>query len=168
MHKNKKWVLSDILKNCPKGTRFWCDVVGEVSFHEIRTDDNKREITIILSDKNNKKLYLGKFGNLNLNFPECCILWPSKNVRTWEDWKLPKPKFDPKTLQPFDKVIVRIANEYNKPWFADFVSHRYKENEVPEVMSDTYSNMVIPFNDDTKHLLGTTENPPEFYRYWEF
>ena len=25
----------------------------------------------------------------------------------------------------------------------------------------------IPYNDDTKHLVGTTEEAPEFYRYWE-
>ena len=25
----------------------------------------------------------------------------------------------------------------------------------------------IPFNDDTKHLLDTNEEAPEFYRYWE-
>ena len=25
----------------------------------------------------------------------------------------------------------------------------------------------IPYNDETKHLVGTTEEAPEFYRYWE-
>ena len=25
----------------------------------------------------------------------------------------------------------------------------------------------IPYNDDTKHLVGTAEEAPEFYRYWE-
>lgn len=25
----------------------------------------------------------------------------------------------------------------------------------------------IPQNDDTKHLVGTTEAAPEYYRYWE-
>ena len=25
----------------------------------------------------------------------------------------------------------------------------------------------IPYNDDTKHLAGTNENAPEYYRYWE-
>lgn len=26
---------------------------------------------------------------------------------------------------------------------------------------------VIPYNDDTKHLIGTTEEAPEYYRYCE-
>lgn len=25
----------------------------------------------------------------------------------------------------------------------------------------------IPYNDDTKHLVGTKEEAPEYYRYWE-
>ena len=25
----------------------------------------------------------------------------------------------------------------------------------------------IPYNDETKHLLGTSEEAPEYYRYWE-
>ena len=25
----------------------------------------------------------------------------------------------------------------------------------------------IPYNDDTKHLVGTTEEAPEYYRYWK-
>ena len=25
----------------------------------------------------------------------------------------------------------------------------------------------IPYNDETKHLLGTSDEAPEYYRYWE-
>ena len=25
----------------------------------------------------------------------------------------------------------------------------------------------VPYNDDTKHLVGTTDEAPEYYRYWE-
>ena len=25
----------------------------------------------------------------------------------------------------------------------------------------------IPYNDDTKHLVGTNEEAPEYYRHWE-
>lgn len=34
-------------------------------------------------------------------------------------------------------------------------------------MSSVNADMVIPYNEDTKHLVGTTEEAPEFYRYWE-
>ena len=33
-------------------------------------------------------------------------------------------------------------------------------------MSSAY-NMVIPYNENTEHLLGTSDDAPEFYKYWE-
>ena len=30
-----------------------------------------------------------------------------------------------------------------------------------------YYKYCVPYNDDTKHLVGTTEEAPEYYRYWE-
>lgn len=33
-------------------------------------------------------------------------------------------------------------------------------------MNDNYL-MIIPYNDDTKHLVGTSLEAPEYYRYWE-
>lgn len=35
------------------------------------------------------------------------MLFPSKDVRTWDNFKPKNPKFDPKTLQPFDRVLCR-------------------------------------------------------------
>ena len=34
-------------------------------------------------------------------------------------------------------------------------------------MSNKDANMIIPYNDETKHLVGTTDEAPEYYRYWE-
>ena len=81
---------------------------------------------------------------------------------------LKKPKFDPKTFQPFDKVLVKIGNESYYVWFPDFIS--FPPNDVDETvlcMTTDDVDMVIPYNDDTKHLVGTANKEPEFYRYWE-
>ena len=80
-----------------------------------------------------------------------------------------QPKFDPKTLQVFDKVLVRLTKD--GVWNATLFSHHNKEIKYGcypfiTINSKNYS-MCIPYNDDTKHLLGTTEEAPEFYRYWE-
>ena len=83
--------------------------------------------------------------------------------------KLKKPKFDPKTFQPFDKVLVRRDSGNYNVWFPDFVSDSPNDTNNKTlcmcIMEDIA--MVIPYNDDTKHLVGTTEEAPEFYRYWE-
>ena len=80
--------------------------------------------------------------------------------------KLKKEKFDPKTLQPFDKVLVSCNDE----WFCDFFSH-YDDAVVKFNCICTGGcpyECCIPYNDDTKHLIGKTiEEAPEFYRYWE-
>ena len=57
-------------------------------------------------------------------------------------------------------------------WYADMVSVPTTEgqNEIPIIIGDCYFDsviQVIPYNDDTKNLVGTNEEAPEFYRYWE-
>ena len=73
-------------------------------------------------------------------------------------------KFDPKTLQPFDKVLVRDRDE--NIWICDFFS--YIDNDNLCISTGGNVNMYcIPYNDETKHLVGTTDEAPEYYRYWE-
>ena len=78
----------------------------------------------------------------------------------------PKEKFDPKTLKPFDKVIVKdYPASY---WNCDFFSRVDDSTSNHKFITIGYAyKFCIPYNDDTKHLVGTTEEAPEFYRYWE-
>lgn len=89
---------------------------------------------------------------------------PAFDFQTKEYRIKPKPKFDPKTLQPFDKVLVRDTG--NECWNCNFFSHILDGREFPYMCSSSYK-IVIPYNDETKHLVGTSDDAPEFYRYWE-
>ena len=40
-----------------------------------------------------------------------------------------------------------------------------KNNNYVYVSGRTLYNHCIPYNDDTKHLVGTTDEAPEYYRY---
>ena len=76
-----------------------------------------------------------------------------------------KEKFDPKTLQPFDRVLVRDYND--DKWVCSIFSHIEAEDSFHcECILELWK-CCIPYNDDTKHLVGTTEEAPEYYRYWE-
>ena len=80
-----------------------------------------------------------------------------------------EPRFDPKTLHPFDRVLVRLTRDCI--WNATFFSHYDKEinwgcHPCVTTSCKSYSKC-IPYNDETKHLLGTSDEAPEFYRYWE-
>ena len=74
-------------------------------------------------------------------------------------------KFDPKTLKHFDKVIVRCTKIGD--WRCGTFSHIIKRDDFCICASCGYYKYCIPYNDDTKHLVGTTNEAPEFYRYWE-
>ena len=91
------------------------------------------------------------------------------NAETKTLEKLVEPKFDPKTLKTFDKVLVRLTKHCI--WNATFFSHYAKEANwgcYPCVTTSCKSyDKCIPYNDETKHLLGTSEEAPEYYRYWE-
>ena len=76
-----------------------------------------------------------------------------------------KEKFDPETFQPFTKVLVR--NRGIDIWTTALFTHINKSMEYPYRCMLNCFKYCIPYNDDTKNLLGTTDEAPEYYRYWE-
>ena len=73
-------------------------------------------------------------------------------------------RFNPKTLQPFDKVLTRCDD--SEKWGIDLFG--YFDNLYKGVCClDAYLQMCIPYNDETKHLVGTTNDCPDYYKWWE-
>ena len=86
-----------------------------------------------------------------------------------DQYELVPNKFDPNTLKPFDKVLSRYDGGC---WSANLFSHIEEEdNEYYStcsfVCNGSLVKFCIPYNDDTKHLVGTKKEVPEYYRYWE-
>ena len=76
-----------------------------------------------------------------------------------------KEKFDPKTLQPFDKVL--MTDSLSIPWTTGFFSYIRESEEYRFAVGATHWRYCIPYNNNTKHLIGKTDEAPKFYRYWE-
>ena len=76
-----------------------------------------------------------------------------------------KEHFNPNTLKPFDKVLAR--DNKSDIWVCNFFSHIAEDSTYPYVCIDFSFKKCIPYNDDTKHLVGTSDEAPEYYRYWE-
>lgn len=75
-------------------------------------------------------------------------------------------RFDPKTLKEFDKVLVKDDGDWI--WRVDIISVPAKYNDnIPYLIGDNDFDWIIPYNEDTKHLIGTIDEAPEYYRYWE-
>lgn len=160
---NENIDLTKILKNCPRGTKLYSTVYGEVEF--VNAEGlNSYPICIITQGKYE---YLTKEGKLFSNFDGECTLFPSREERNWYNFKPKKPKFDPKTLKAFDKVLVRNCNV--ESWRSQIFSHILEGGvQYPYLCINNPYKYCIPYNDDTKHLVGTTDEAPEFYRYWEY
>ena len=74
-------------------------------------------------------------------------------------------KFDPKTLKPFDKVLGFYEVEGGN-WECAIFSHLIRK-ECSAVCAGMIYNKYIPYNEETKHLVGTNDDCPEYYKWWE-
>ena len=165
---NEKIDLTKILKDCPQGTKLYSTVFGDVEFDRIDTILSHPIVVRIGRIEDDHTETFAADGRLYSYHNGECVLFPSKEERDWSKFKpeqSKKPKFDPRTLQPFDRVLVRDSGQH---WCCDLFSHIVKkEPTYPYLCVGSAFEYCIPYNDDTKHLVGTTEEAPEFYRYWE-
>lgn len=166
---NENIDLTKILKNCPKGTVLWSKIHGEVKLKYVVEYSCLYPIAVTyhLNNGEDYEVTFSPEGFIDVHYKGECLLVPSKDQQDWSKWKCHKLKFEPKTLKPFDKVLARVSDNDNCLWFADFVSTPASNNMLTTVIGEFGCDMVIPYNDDTKHLIGTTDEAPEYYRYWE-
>lgn len=165
---NENLNLVEILKDCPKGTKLYSPLFGEVEFQGVTggaTFPVTFPITVSMKDGNTYNFTLE--GRAYARYKGECLLFPSKDQRDWSKFKYNKrPKFDPKTLKTFDKVLVRDSNLMT--WECKLFSYiKQDEENYPYVCMYRLYKHCIPYNEDTCHLVGTTDEAPEFYRYWE-
>lgn len=168
---NENLDLTKILDGCPKGTEFYSSVLGKLFLEEINSGSNA-EYPMLFKSSDDFSVFLTKDGQLYNTYEDSeCILFPSKDQRDWSKferfWDKPKEdRFDVSTLQPFDKILVRDFSSDN--WKADFFESII-ENNMHYNVTSIVSHWVqcIPYNEETQHLVGTTDDCPEYYKWWE-
>ena len=159
---NENLNLAEMLKDCPEGTKLYSPIFGEVELVKVYNDEN---YPIEVKLNNGTLDYFAKDGRIYIDFDGGCLLFPSKEERDWNKFKLKKIKFDPKTLKQFDRVLVRDKDCEN--WNCGFFSHKDASCVYPYRCIGTPYIYCIPYNEETKHLVGTADEAPEYYRYWE-
>ena len=158
--------LCEILKHCPQGETFWSPMLDGVKFSCI---DEERQMIIVETIEGHFTWEINADGTISIDevtSPEV-MLYPSKEMRDWSKFTAPwlkKERFDPKTLKPFDKVL---GGDYGLKWGVDFFSHTCNDEYHPYRCVGNIYKYCIPYNDETKHLVGTKDEAPEFHRYWE-
>ena len=162
--------LTKILDGCPVGTEFYNDTFGKLFFFCIKSAISPYRVEF--KDCYGRCWPFTEKGTYYLDeSSECSVsVFPSKEQRDWSKferfWDKQKiERFNPKTLKPFDKVLVYNEND---TWQVEFFSHicQYEPNGWCQCPCDSYY-YCIPYNEDTKHLVGTTKQAPEYYSYWE-
>lgn len=112
-----------------------CSMKNLVNHLRFSTEEEKRELigSMKMSKLPVAKEYLKRFFNIEVN-PEC-------------------------EFKPFDKVLARDSksNEWKIDIFREFTADGGSEGYRYNCFYDNW-NYCIPYNDQTKHLLGTTDN----------
>ena len=112
---NENLNLCEILKDCPRGTKLWSPVWGNMTL--IRINDVSI-YPIVLSADGFSTVSLHSDGRMYGVKESECILFPSKEQRDWSKFKTPVKRFNPEEFKPFDKVLVR--DFLSDSWMPDF------------------------------------------------
>lgn len=163
---NENIDLTKILKDCPKGWKLYSTIHGEVKF--VGIDNNPIYFWIDVVTEDGVHANYTSEGKVSPKYNGECVLFPSKDQRDWSKFTAPwfkKEKFDPKTLKPFDKVLVIDSDRAWTPLLFSYLE--YSLNYPRMQCFDFTARKVIPYNQETEHLLGTHNEAPEYYRYWE-
>lgn len=162
---NENIDLTKILKDCPKGWEFYSCIYGKVRFDCLQSC----EYPVLIMRGDGLYASFSRVGKYTDAPDSECCLFPSKEQRDWSKFTAPwykKDKFYPTTLKAFEKVLAR--DYLHGKWTCGFFSHIVIfDNTYMYNMGEVLYKMCIPYNEDTKHLVGTTDEAPEYYRYWE-
>ena len=77
---NENLNLVEILKGCPRGTKFYSSVFGEVELEEIKKGYLQ---PIVLRCCGGDKVYITVDGRLFPSYDGECTLFPAKDQRNW-------------------------------------------------------------------------------------
>lgn len=157
--------LCEILKYCPNGEMFWSPLLGDVKLYDI--DEEAKTVDVTTKDLATWEINADGTITIDDITSEVIMLYPSRERCDWSNVKYEKKKekFDPKTLKAFDKVLVFDSD---RPWTPLMFSYLEYTLNYPRMQCfDFVARKVIPYNKETEHLLGTHNEAPDFYRYWE-
>lgn len=145
--------VAEKLKDCPKGTKLYSPLFGEVEFVRIEIGSI---IVKVLEDgipySNVTFTAEGKWYNAEQSE---CLLFPSKDNRDWNKFNLPA-----KTFKPFDRVLVR--DDINEKWILSIFGCYEDEvdTDFPYVCINGRYCYCIPY-EGNEYLLNTSKSPKD-------
>lgn len=143
--------IAEILRKCPRGTKLYSPVFGELELAKVDYDE---EYSITCITKNEIYSLFTSDGMLFCNYSDAeCMLFPSKEQRDWSKFGVTDQE-SKHQFKPFDKVLVRDIDE--NEWECSLFSHIDEEGYY--VCVGSWWMQCIPY-EGNEHLLGTTIKP---------
>ena len=135
--------LAEKLKNAPRGFKMYSPIWGDVYLEKVTIlPDGKK----CIETDNGNFTAEGKYSN----FGEV-LLFPSYNNKNWDTVNINA------SFEPFQKVIAWNG----MVWCAQFYSHYSKSMRLHVCIGGACYVEVLPYNEDTKHLIGTNKDSYE-------
>lgn len=152
--------IAEILKKCPKGTKLYSSIFGELSLLYVLSCSLYPIYCKVI--RSGSTVSFTEDGKRNITDAEP-TLFPSKDQRDWSKFivpdQVPDQVNDQETkhqFKPFDKVLVRDGDGYE--WQCNFFSSMGEDDYY--VCVSARWEQCIPF-EGNEHLLGTTNKPEE-------
>lgn len=92
-----------------------------------------------------------------------CYEWKEEECDLYFEDKV--ERFDPNGLRPFDRVLVRDVD--GEIWEPSLYGYKNGQRRYACTVEGTVWKMCVPYNDETRGLLGTDKDCPERYKWWE-
>lgn len=87
-------------------------------------------------------------------------------IEDQDNWELVPNKFDINTLVPFESRVL-VREDKKDVWRPTFYGFFHQHSKRFYTTSCGTWLMCIPYNENTKHLAGTTNDCDNFYKTWE-
>lgn len=149
--------VAEKLKDCPKGTKLYSPMFGEVEFVRIEIGSSIFSIIVkVLEDGTPYSVAFTAEGKWCNTEQSECVLFPSKDNRDWNKFNLPV-----NTLKPFDKVLVR--DDINEKWILSIFGCYEDEvdKDFPYVCLNGRYCYCIPY-EGNEHLLNTPSTSKDY------
>lgn len=145
--------VAEKLKDCPKGTKLYSPLFGEVEF--VRIEIGSIIVKVLDNGIPYSNVTFTAEGKLHDIEQSECLLFPSKDNRDWNKFNLPV-----NTLKPFDKVLVK--DSIDEKWKISLFSYYDEETQYfPYVCISGRYVCCIPY-EGNEHLLNTTNTPKDY------
>ena len=144
--------VAEKLKGCPKGTKLYSPLFGEVEF--VRIEIGSIIVKVLDNGIPYSNVTFTAEGKLyNIEQSEC-LLFPSKDNRDWNKFNLTV-----NTFKPFDKVLVR--DYIDEKWILSiFGCYEDEDKDFPYVCLNGRYSYCIPY-EGNEYLLNTTKSPKD-------